>query len=87
MQINDNLYAVGVANPTLKVFDIIMETKYGTTYNAYLINTHEGAILIDTVHNSFSDQYFKNVKQITNLKRIKYLIVNHCEPDHSGSIG
>jgi len=86
MQINDKLYAVGVANPTLKIFDIVMATKYGTTYNAYLINTKLGAILIDTVHNSFSEQYFNNIKVITSLDQIKYLIVNHCEPDHSGSI-
>ena len=36
-KITDSVYAVGVTNPNLRIFDIVMETKYGTSYNAYLI--------------------------------------------------
>ena len=38
-RISDNVYSVGVLNPSLRVFDIVMEAKYGTTYNAYLITS------------------------------------------------
>lgn len=36
-QLTNDLTWVGVQDPQLKVFDIIMETEYGTTYNAYLL--------------------------------------------------
>jgi len=37
LEISKDLYWVGVLDPDLKIFDIIMETKYGTTYNSYLL--------------------------------------------------
>ena len=47
--LKNDVYWLGVLDPNLDVFDIIMETKYGTTYNSYLVNTTEGAILVETV--------------------------------------
>ena len=41
VKITDSLYAVGILNPALRVFDIVMETKYGTTYNSYLLKGTE----------------------------------------------
>ena len=37
VKISDHVYSVGVLNPALRVFDIVMEAKYGTSYNAYLV--------------------------------------------------
>ena len=37
LKIKDDVYFVGAFNPNLRVFDIIMTTEYGTTYNAYLV--------------------------------------------------
>jgi flavorubredoxin len=85
IQIADNVYSVGVKDPELRVFDISMQTQYGTTYNAYLLKSEKIA-LIDTVKAGFGDQYFANIEQITPLTEIDYLIVNHTEPDHSGAI-
>ncbi len=53
IKLKSNVYSVGVLNPSLRVFDIIMESRYGTSYNAYLI-TGEKNVLIDTVHAPFS---------------------------------
>lgn len=86
MEIIKDLFSVGILNPNLRVFDIVMTTEYGTSYNSYLVRDPEGFILIDTVHDSYSDIFFKNIEAVTNLQYLKYLIVNHCEPDHSGSI-
>lgn len=83
--VNDVLW-VGVLDPELRVFDIIMKTEYGTSYNAYVVNGKEKTALIDTVAEEFFEQYLDNLKQIADLDRIEYLIVNHTEPDHSGSI-
>lgn len=86
MEFVKNVFSVGILNPNLRVFDIIMATKYGTSYNAYLVRDPDGYVLIDTVHDSYSDIFFQNIQNVCNLQYIKYLIVNHCEPDHSGSI-
>ena len=85
MKLKENLYSVGVLNPGLRVFDIIMESKFGTSYNAYLI-TGEKNILIDTVHASFFDQYLRNIESVLPVSKIDYLVMNHTEPDHSGSV-
>ena len=44
-QLKENIYWIGVKDPELRIFDIIMETKKGTTYNSYLINDEKVAIL------------------------------------------
>ena len=86
IKLTDNVYWVGVKDPNLRVFDIVMETKYGTTYNAYLIKGENHTALIDTVKEGFKDEYFANIEEICEVKKIDYLIVNHTEPDHSGAI-
>jgi flavorubredoxin len=85
IKLKENIYSVGVLNPGLRVFDIIMESKFGTSYNAYLI-TGKKNILIDTVHSDFFDEYLKNIQSIISLSKIDCLIMNHTEPDHSGSV-
>ncbi|MDD3732267.1 MAG: FprA family A-type flavoprotein [candidate division Zixibacteria bacterium] len=85
VKIADNVYWVGVKDRDLRVFDIIMPTRYGTTYNAYLVKGEKVA-LIDTVKKGFTEEYLANIEEITPLSAIDYLVVNHTEPDHSGSI-
>ena len=84
-KLTQNVYSVGVLNPSMRVFDIIMHAEYGTSYNAYLI-TGEKNVLVDTVLESFFDEYLDNIQSIIDISKIDYLIVNHTEPDHSGSI-
>lgn len=85
-KLKDNIFSVGVKNPELRVFDIIMNTKRGTTYNAYLINDEKVA-LVDTVKNGYFDEYYKNIKEVIGDKKVDYIIVQHTELDHSGSLG
>ncbi|MDF2880859.1 MAG: lactamase [Clostridiaceae bacterium] len=84
-KIKDNIYWVGVKNPELRVFDIIMETKRGTTYNSYLIDDDKVAI-IDTVKNGYFDEFKENIKSIIGERKVDYIIVQHTELDHSGSL-
>lgn len=86
LKINENLYAVGVINPALRIFDVIMTTEYGTSYNAYLIKNDGKAALIETVHYRFFDEYLENIKSVLGESAPDYLIMNHNEPDHSGSV-
>lgn len=85
IKLKNGIYSVGVLNPALRVFDIVMEAKYGTSYNAFLI-TGEKNILIETVHADFFEEYIKNIEQVVSLDKIDALIMNHTEPDHSGSV-
>jgi len=83
--VSKNVYWIGVLDPDLKTFDVIMETKYGTTYNSYFINSNKKAI-VDSAKIKFWDTYYDKLLEICNPIEIEYIIVNHTEPDHSGSI-
>ncbi len=84
-KISDNVYSVGVINPSLRVFDIIMESKYGTSYNAYLI-TGKKNVLVETVHEDYFEEYIYNIGCLVDISNIDYIIMNHTELDHSGSL-
>lgn len=85
MEIRPGIHWVGVRDPDLRVFDVIIPTEYGSTYNSYLIEADEPA-LIDGVKYEFQDEFFAKLAEKIDLADLKHLIVNHTEPDHSGSI-
>jgi flavorubredoxin len=85
-KVNDLVFWTGVLDEDLLTFDIIMETQYGTTYNAYLIDADKKAV-IDTVKQNFSETYIRNLSKLVNPADIEYIICTHTEPDHSGSVG
>jgi len=84
--ITDKIYYVGVKNPDLKVFDVIMRTKYGTTYNAYVIKGNDKVALVEMVKNGFNKEHMDYVAEIVPLDSIDYIVMSHTEPDHSGSL-
>ncbi|NBK96414.1 MAG: FprA family A-type flavoprotein [Erysipelotrichia bacterium] len=86
LEIKKQFYWIGAQDPDLRVFDIIMETKYGTSYNSYLLKTEEGIILFESVKEKFFDEYIKQINHIGSIDEVKYIVCNHTEPDHSGSI-
>ena len=86
MKIKEGVYWVGVKDPKLRIFDVIMQAEAGTTYNSYLIIGSEKVALIDTVKESFKDEFLKKVSDIVPLEKIDYLVLNHLEPDHSGAV-
>ena len=86
MKLNESLYWVGVLDKDLRVFDIIMYTEFGTTYNSYVLKGSKKTALFESAKEKFFDEYIETVKQITPIEEIEYLIVDHTEPDHAGSI-
>ncbi len=82
-QITPHISWVGVTDPDLRIFDIIIPTDWGTTYNAYLIKGEKTA-LVETVKEAFFDEYLEKVKSLTDLEAIDYVVLNHTEPDHTG---
>ena len=86
LKLRENFYWAGILDDTLRVFDIIMYTEFGTTYNSYIYKAGDKVILFETVKAKFFDDYLKELKEITDVTKIDYLVVNHTEPDHAGSV-
>ncbi len=86
IELQKDFYFVGVIDHSLKVFDVAVLTDCGTSYNSYLLKTKEGIVVFDGSKAAFADEYIEHLKTIAPLEQIKYLIVSHTEPDHSGSI-
>lgn len=82
--ITKDIHAVGILNPAMRIFDVVMKTEYGTSYNSYIVKGAEKTALIETCHLTFFDQYLDNIRQVCDPAQIHYIILNHCEPDHSG---
>jgi NADH oxidase (H2O-forming) len=78
---------IGVVDPELRVFDIIMRAEHGTSYNSYLVKGNNATAIIETVKTAFTDDYLNKIKSLVDPATINYIILNHMEPDHSGSIG
>ncbi len=80
------VYWVGVVDWNVRAFHgHTYITKRGSTYNSYLI-VDEKIALIDTVYGPFSDQLLANIAEIVPPEKIDYIISNHGETDHSGSL-
>jgi flavorubredoxin len=86
IQIKKDLYYIGVSDKDIRTFDIIMKTANGTTYNSYLLKTSEGVVIFDTVKQEFQDEFFEKIESVCKYEDIKYIIMHHLEPDHSGAL-
>ena len=83
--IANNVYYVGVNDRQKRLFENLWPLPYGVSYNSYLI-TGNKTILIDTVDICYSEIFFDKIDKILNGRTLDFLIINHMEPDHSGSI-
>jgi len=75
----------GILDYDIKTFDIVMTTEFGTTYNSYFINAVKKT-LVDVAKEKFYDIYLKKLESFTDPGGIDYIILDHTEPDHSGSL-
>ncbi|OYT40610.1 MAG: MBL fold metallo-hydrolase [Desulfurococcales archaeon ex4484_58] len=82
----DNLYLLRLDDDQIKYFESLWYIPEGITYNAYLLDTGDGAVLFDTWRKNYSELFVEELKKIIDPRDIKYLIVHHMEPDHSGAI-
>ena len=86
LELRKNFYWTGIVDDTLRVFDIIMYTEFGTSYNSYVLKAGDKTILFETAKEKFFDEYLEKLKEITEIDQIDYIVVNHTEPDHAGSV-
>jgi flavorubredoxin len=86
VEIKPGIYWIGSEDPDLRVFDDLFPTEHGTSYNAYLIKGNGKTAVIDTVEHKNVDEYMDKVRSLVDPATIDYIIVNHTEHDHSGSL-
>ena len=86
VQLDDGVYWVGALDPSLRIFDIILNTANGTSYNSYLIKGSEGVAIVDTVKEEFSEEFFSRLESVAEYGEIKVIVLNHLEPDHTGAL-
>ena len=84
-EIKKDIFFVGAIHWDRRLFDELIPLPAGTSYNAYIIKGNEKIALIDTVDPATEAQLLTNLK-ILGINRIDYVISNHAEQDHSGSI-
>ena len=85
LDVTNDVKWIGILDYDIVTFDVVMETKYGTTYNSYFIDADKKAI-IETAKNRFSETYLDKIKTVCDPSSIAYIVLNHTEPDHSGCL-
>lgn len=86
IEIKPGLFWIGSEDPELRTFDDLFPTEHGTTYNSYLLKGTEKTVVIDTVKAKRADEFMDKVRALAAPASIDYIIANHTEPDHSGSL-
>lgn len=84
-QIVNNIFYVGVNDRNKTLFEGLWPLPNGVSYNSYLV-VDDKVCLVDTVEVDFFVQFLENIHSVIGDRPIDYLVVNHMEPDHSGSI-
>ena len=86
IQVKDQIYHLGLRDWELRSFHgNELSTFNGSSYNSYLIKD-EKTVLVDTVWNHHSKQYMDILDKEVGIDNIDYIIINHAEPDHSGTL-
>ena len=85
IEIANKVYYVGVNDRNKALFEGLWPLPYGVSYNSYLIED-EKVCLIDTVEVDFFVQFIEKLREVLGDRQIDYLVINHMEPDHSGSL-
>lgn len=86
IKLREDFYWTGIIDDKLRVFDIIMYTEFGTTYNSYVMKAGDKTVLFETAKAKFFDEYLEKLQEVTDVHKIDYLVVSHTEPDHAGSV-
>ena len=70
LELRKNFYWTGIVDSNLRVFDIIMYTEFGTTYNSYVLKAGDKTVLFETAKVKFWDEYLEKVQEVTAVDEI-----------------
>lgn len=82
--VKEDVYSVGVKDWDRRIFDELIQIPDGTSYNSFLVKGTNKTALIDTVDPTKANELLDNLKKLD--ADIDYLVINHAEQDHSGTI-
>ncbi|MCH5157446.1 MAG: FprA family A-type flavoprotein [Clostridiales bacterium] len=85
MKVTNDIKYIGVNDHEIDLFEGQYVVPNGMAYNSYVILDDKVAVM-DTVDRHFSKQWLANLQKALNTRQPDYLVVQHMEPDHSGSI-
>lgn len=85
-KVSDTVYSVGCDDRDIDLFESQYKVPRGMAYNSYLIKSGDKTVLIDTVDKRRSDEWLANVEEVLDGQPLDYLLIQHLEPDHSGTI-
>ena len=85
VEIKPGIYWIGVNDRVKDLFEGIWPLPRGISYNSYLVIDEKVAV-IDGVEEGFSQEWYENIERLIDPSKIDYVISNHMEPDHSGSL-
>lgn len=85
-EIIKDVYYAGVNDRVTSLFESLWPIPNGISYNSYIVKGSEKIALIDSVSIDYVHAFMANIKEIASDRAIDYLVINHMEPDHSGSI-
>ena len=84
--VTPSILVTSVMNPNMRIFDAVMHTEYGTSYNSYVVLGSEKIALIESAQANFLDAYFDHLSEALGERVPDYLVLNHTEPDHTGTV-
>ena len=85
-EITKGVYYAGVNDRVTALFEGLWPLPYGVSYNSYIVDGGSRLALIDTVRIDEVREFLNNIESVAPGRKIDYLVINHMEPDHSGSI-
>ncbi len=84
-KLNENLFWIGASDRRITLFENIFPLKEGVSYNSYIL-LDDKTVVFDTVDSSVNERFMENLDHALQDRTLDYLVVNHLEPDHCGTI-
>ncbi|NLM74778.1 MAG: MBL fold metallo-hydrolase, partial [Clostridiaceae bacterium] len=85
-QVKDQVYYLGLRDWELRAFHgHELSTFHGSSYNSYIIKDQK-TVLVDTAWDPFAEDFIGMLDKEVGIDNIDYIIINHAEPDHSGTL-
>lgn len=85
-RLSESIYYIGVNDRTSQLFEGLWPLPYGVSLNSYLVAGKEKIAIIDGVEVCHALDQIDHIREIIGDRQPDYLVINHMEPDHSGSI-
>ncbi len=85
-EIIKDIFYVGIDDKKTRFFEATWPIPNGISYNAYLIKDEKNALIEGGVKVDYSREFFRKLEKIIDLSELEYIVINHMEPDHTGTL-